>query len=145
MQPDEPNEKEMALMLGALGNETRLRLFRLLVRAGQGGLTVGDVQARLSVPGSTLTHHIGALRQAGLVVQRRDGRTLRCLPNFEAMHAVVGYLTDACCADAPAAPEAAPTAALEHGAARAAAANAGAADSTSTRVSDVTLATGASR
>lgn len=88
-------------MLAALGNETRLRIFRLLVRAGNEGVAVGDIQQRLGVPASTLSHHLAALRQAKLVSQRREGRTILCAAVYPAMNALIGYLTDECCSEAP--------------------------------------------
>ena len=64
--------------LAALGNPTRLRLFRLLVKAGPDGATVGRIQAGLEIPGSTLNHHCNALRNAGLIAQERRGREIVC-------------------------------------------------------------------
>ena len=91
------DEDRAALCLAALGNPTRIRLYRLLVRAGGRGLNVGDLQRLLAVPASTLAHHVAALVKAGLVVQERRGREVICFANFEAMNRIVGYLTDACC------------------------------------------------
>ena len=96
---NEEQETRIALMLAALGSEPRLRVYRLLVRAGDRGLNVGDIQERLSIPASTLTHHLGALRQAGLINQRRDGRTILCSANYDTMNNLVAFLTDECCAD----------------------------------------------
>ncbi len=96
----ESEEARATMMLAALGNETRLRIFRLLVRAGEAGLKVGDVQSRLDLAGSTLTHHLATLRLAGLIAQRRDGRAIVCSAEYEAMDALVVYLTDQCCVDA---------------------------------------------
>lgn len=97
----DPGERETraALMLAALGNENRLRIYRLLVRAGRDGLNVGDVQERLGIPASTLSHHIAALRQAHLVTQRREGRAIISSANYQSMDSLVGYLTEECCAD----------------------------------------------
>lgn len=86
-----------ALCLEKLGNPTRLQIFRLLVRAGPEGAAVGEVQAHLSIPGSTLSHHLSQLVQAGLIEQRREGRVLRCIANFELMQSLVGYLSEECC------------------------------------------------
>jgi len=94
-------ETQSALMLAALGNENRLRIYRLLVRAGHGGMNVGDVQHQLGIPASTLSHHIAALRQAGLVEQRREGRAIINSANYTNMDALISYLTEECCADAP--------------------------------------------
>jgi DNA-binding transcriptional ArsR family regulator len=86
-----------ARCLEKLGNPTRLEIFRLLVRAGDDGLAVGDLQAHLGIPGSTLSHHVAQLVNVGLVSQEREGRVLRCQPNFELMGALMAYLTEECC------------------------------------------------
>jgi DNA-binding transcriptional ArsR family regulator len=86
-----------SVAMAALGNRTRLRVFRLLVRAGPDGLTVGDVQRHLEIPASTLAHHVAALTRAGLVCQERRGREVICRAHFKAMHDLVGFLTEACC------------------------------------------------
>ncbi|MEP0521867.1 MAG: metalloregulator ArsR/SmtB family transcription factor [Hyphomicrobiales bacterium] len=98
----DPNEREVqaALMLSALGNESRLRIYRLLVRAGPDGLPVGDIQERIEIPASTLSHHIAALRQANLVKQHRVGRTILSCANYANMDELVNYLTEECCTDA---------------------------------------------
>lgn len=83
--------------LAALGNRTRLRLFRVLVRAGNGGLNVGDLQRLLGIPGSTLSHHLATLARAGLVVQDRHGREVVTRADYAAMRGLIGYLTEACC------------------------------------------------
>jgi DNA-binding transcriptional ArsR family regulator len=86
-----------ARCLEKLGNPTRLEIFRLLVRAGPGGVAVGEIQDRLNVPGSTLSHHISHLVNAGLVNQERQGRVLRCTPNFQLMDQLMDFLTAECC------------------------------------------------
>jgi DNA-binding transcriptional ArsR family regulator len=83
--------------LEALGSATRLEIFRLLVKAGRGGAAVGDIQAALGIPASTLSHHCSRLIQAGLISQERQGRNLICRANYEAMNALVTFLTDKCC------------------------------------------------
>lgn len=85
--------------LEALGNPTRLRIYRLLVRAGQEGMTVGHVQDRLSMPASTLSHHCRKLVDTGLVTQQRQGTALICRAHYPAMRSLIGYLVDECCAD----------------------------------------------
>ena len=91
------NDDQASQLLSALGNPTRIRLFRLLVRAGPDGLTVGEVQRHLGVPASTLAHHLAALVGAGLVEQARHGREVLCTAHFRAMHSLIGYLSDECC------------------------------------------------
>lgn len=98
MDADE-RETVTAMMLSALGNESRLRIYKLLVRAGFDGLNVGDIQERLKIPASTLFHHIATLRHAGLVIQRREGRGILVSAGYEAMANLITYLTEECCAD----------------------------------------------
>ena len=92
-----PNETIAADILGALGNETRLQVFRLLVRAGRDGMNIGQIQDHLGAAPSTLAHHIQTLVHAGLVVQDKQGREVICSANFETMENIVAYLTDECC------------------------------------------------
>ena len=87
-----------ARCLERLGHPTRLEVFRLLVRAGEGGLAVGEIQEHLEIPASTLSHHLAHLVNAGLVRQSREGRVLRCTPNFALMNQLLGFLTEECCA-----------------------------------------------
>lgn len=91
------DEDQAAERLAALGNRTRLRLYRLLVRAGEDGLNVGELQRLLDVPASTLAHHLAALARAGLVLQERRGREVVSRADYATMNALVGYLTDQCC------------------------------------------------
>jgi len=88
---------ETADALSALGNPTRLSIYRLLVRAGEEGLSVGAIQAALSIPGSTLTHHLKHLKSVGLIHQERHGTTLLCRADYSQMNAVLGFLTAECC------------------------------------------------
>ena len=94
----------VAKALEALGNETRLAVFTLLVPAGRSGLAVGDIQERLAIPASTLSHHISRLIQVDLVVQERQGRKLICRANYRRMEGVLSFLTRNCCAADGAAP-----------------------------------------
>lgn len=88
-----------ASRLEALGNPTRLALYRALVRAGHGGLSVGDCQRRLGIAQSTLSFHLKALIVVGLVSQERQGRTLVCRAHFDVMNALVAFLVAECCVD----------------------------------------------
>jgi DNA-binding transcriptional ArsR family regulator len=94
------NVEKAAQQLEALGNPTRLRVYRLLVRAGNGGLPVGRLQARLSLAGSTLSHHLHKLIAIDLVTQERQATTLICRANYPEMESLIGFLVDECCADA---------------------------------------------
>jgi ArsR family transcriptional regulator len=83
--------------LEALGQPTRLDVFRLLVRAGEPGLPFGDIQEQTGVPASTLSHHLATLARCGLVRQARQGRQNYSAAAFETMHALLGFLTAECC------------------------------------------------
>lgn len=96
-------ETIMADRLASLGAPVRLRLIRTLVRAGDVGISVGELQRRLELAASTHAHHLAALVKTGLVVQQRRGREVICTAAFEAVRSVGTYLTDQCCVDAPAA------------------------------------------
>lgn len=88
-----------AKRLAELGHETRLEIFRYLVKGGRQGVPVGEIQSALGVPGSTLSHHITRLVSVGLVNQRREGRTLYCVPQFAELDALIEFLQDECCAN----------------------------------------------
>lgn len=94
------NVEKAARQLEGLGNPTRLRVYRMLVRAGDAGLPVGRLQARLSLAGSTLSHHLHKLIAIDLVTQERQGTTLICRANYPEMNSLIGFLVDECCADA---------------------------------------------
>ena len=86
-----------ATLLSQLGNQTRLKIVRELVRAGKSGLAVGEIQKLLGIPNSTLSHHINHLRSVGLVQQERESTVLRCFIDFEKIDQVVKFLTEECC------------------------------------------------
>jgi DNA-binding transcriptional ArsR family regulator len=83
--------------LAALAQESRLAVYRLLVKRGPEGYAAGEIGERLEIPGPTLSFHLKELAQAGLVTARRDGRFLYYTANFERMNALVAYLTEKCC------------------------------------------------
>ena len=91
------DERQAAIGLSALGNVTRLHLFRLLVKAGPEGLTVGRIQHHLGVPASTLAHHIASLAKAGLLTQRKQGREVICATDYRRIDALVDFVTRECC------------------------------------------------
>jgi DNA-binding transcriptional ArsR family regulator len=88
-----------AKQLESLGNPTRLRVYRALVRAGGAGLPVGGLQQKIGIAASTLSHHLHRLIVTGLVTQERQATTLICRANYPAMKALIGFLVDECCAD----------------------------------------------
>jgi DNA-binding transcriptional ArsR family regulator len=91
-----------ALALAALGHDARLSIFRLLVRAGPDGLSVGQIGAHLGLAPSTQAHHLRSLVEAGLVTQDRQGREIVNRVNFDAVTGLVTFLTEECCAGLPA-------------------------------------------
>ena len=83
--------------LSALASESRLAVFRLLVKRGPDGYTPSELAARLGMPAPTLSFHLKELGRAKLVVSRRDGRNLYYSPNFERMNGLLAFLTENCC------------------------------------------------
>lgn len=94
------NVEEAADQLEALGNSTRLQVYRTLVRAGDAGMPVGRLQEKIGIAASTLSHHLKRLVDTGLVTQERQATTLICRAHYPAMRALIGYLADECCVDA---------------------------------------------
>ena len=92
--------------LGALAQEHRLTLFRLLIQAGDEGMPAGAIAESLGVPNSSLSFHLAHLTRAGLIQQRRQGRSLIYTADYAAMNALVGYLMENCCGGAACAPAA---------------------------------------
>lgn len=89
----------VAKALKELGHPTRLTIYKSVVRAGYQGVAVGILQENLGIPGSTLSHHISSLISANLISQRREGRTLFCVAEFEQLQSVIAFLQDECCID----------------------------------------------
>jgi ArsR family transcriptional regulator len=87
-----------AALLSQLGNKTRLKIVRELVRAGNTGMAVGEIQKKLGTPNSTLSHHINHLRAVGLIRQTRESTILRCFIEFNKIQAIIDFLTEECCA-----------------------------------------------
>ena len=86
--------------LAALAQEHRLALFRLLIQAGGKGMAAGAIAEALGVPNSSLSFHLTQLRNAGLILQERQHRSLIYRANYPAMNALVEYLVENCCAGA---------------------------------------------
>jgi ArsR family transcriptional regulator len=94
-------ENEIAAKkLAELGHITRLLIFRYLVKVGDQGVPVGQIQEELDVPGSTLSHHISRLVSVGLLKQVRESRILYCIPQFDALDELVEFLKSECCTEA---------------------------------------------
>lgn len=93
--------EQAASTFAALGSEQRLLVLRALVRAGPAGLTIGALGERTGITGSTLTHHMKILTQAGLVGQEKQGRSIICAAvAYDELHDLAGFLLRECCADA---------------------------------------------
>jgi len=87
--------------LSALAHEHRLGAFRLLVKAGASGLAAGEIAATLELPPSSLSFHLAALENAGLVTATRTGRFIHYRVESDAIRALLGYLTEDCCEGRP--------------------------------------------
>lgn len=92
--------------LGALAQEHRLDIFRMLVQAGAEGMAAGVIAARLGVPPSSLSFHLAQLANAGLISQRRRSRSLIYSADYAAMNRLMAYLTENCCGGIPCADDA---------------------------------------
>ena len=90
-------ETDVVRSLAALAQEVRLRVFRALVVAGQEGLTPGILSEQLGIAPNTLSFHLKELAHAGLVTQERQGRNLIYRAEYQAMNALLAYLTENCC------------------------------------------------
>ena len=84
-------------MFAAMGTEARLRILRLLISAHPEGMVVGDIQAEMGIPNSTLSHHLEKLRNEDLVGVRRDGTFLWYTANTGALREILGFLFAECC------------------------------------------------
>lgn len=89
---------EAVAALGALAQENRLEVFRVLVQAGPGGLPAGQIAERLKLASPTLSFHLAQLKHAGLVKVKRDGRSLIYAADYDGMNELMGFLTENCCA-----------------------------------------------
>ena len=88
-----------AKQLEALGNPTRLSIYRYLVQAGHDGRPVGDIRDELDIPASTLSHHIAKLVHTGLLSQERESRSLICRLDYTNMEALMAFLVNNCCSE----------------------------------------------
>lgn len=93
------NIEEAANAMDALGAPVRLEIYRLLIRAGETGMTITHIQQRMGMARSTLSHHLHRLIEGGLVSTEKSGASLICRADYTAMNALVGYLSDECCID----------------------------------------------
>lgn len=91
-------EERFADVLAALGHPVRLAILRHLLRAHPDGLVVGEIQDRVGIPGSTITHHLDALRRAGVIGAEREARWIRYRASVSEMRSLLGFLDAECCA-----------------------------------------------
>jgi DNA-binding transcriptional ArsR family regulator len=89
---------DVVTALAALAQDTRLAVFRLLVQQGPSGLAAGEIGAQLAIAPATLSFHLKELAHAGLASSRQEGRFVFYAANFDAMNALLAYLTENCCA-----------------------------------------------
>ncbi len=97
MTNSDPHLHTFALCLKSLGHPARLSILRLVVQGPVEGTPAGEIQTRLNIPGSTLSHHLADLAQAGLVKATRQGTTLRYAACLERLKAITNYLWEDCC------------------------------------------------
>jgi DNA-binding transcriptional ArsR family regulator len=86
-------------LFDALSQETRLRAFRLLVRAGTQGLAAGALSEKLGTPHNTMSFHLNQLSNAGIVASRKLGRSVIYTANFELIRELIGFMVEDCCSD----------------------------------------------
>jgi len=87
----------IAARLAELGHPTRLAIFMHLVKAGEAGAPVGEIQQQIGIPGSTLSHHIAKMVKVDLIRQQRESRTLFCIPQYDSLLEIVDFLQEQCC------------------------------------------------
>jgi DNA-binding transcriptional ArsR family regulator len=100
--------KQAVGALAALAQESRLAIFRLLVQAGPQGLAASRIAEALGMPPSSLSFHLKELSNANLIVPRQEGRFVIYAAQFDAMNALLGFLTENCCGGAPCSPSVSP-------------------------------------
>lgn len=102
------DHETVAASLAELGNSHRLAVFRFLVKAGHDGASVGEIQRELAIPASTLSHHLARMARVGLIRQEKHSRTIVCIPEYEHLENLIGFLQEECCggvqAESPPAP-----------------------------------------
>ena len=91
--------QQALVVFDALSQETRLRAFRLLVRAGTEGLAAGSLSEQLGTPHNTLSFHLTHLSNAGVVSSRKQGRSVIYTANFDLTHDLIGFMVKDCCSD----------------------------------------------
>lgn len=88
-----------AQAFAAMGSESRLEVLRTLVKAGENGLLVGDIQQRTNIPASTLTHHLKFLTSAGLIQQVKSGRSILNKASYDNLQDLASFILEECCSE----------------------------------------------
>ncbi|MCB1702307.1 MAG: helix-turn-helix transcriptional regulator [Pseudomonadales bacterium] len=91
--------QEAIILFDALSQETRLKVFRLLIRSGADGLAAGALSEKLGTPHNTMSFHLNHLANARIVSSRKEGRSVIYTANFDVMAALIGFLVKDCCSD----------------------------------------------
>lgn len=99
------NATTAVVRLASLAQDSRLAVFRLLVRRGPEGLPAGEIATKLKIPPATLSFHLKELSHAGLLKSRQDGRFVYYAPDFKVMRGLIAYLTENCCAESACDPD----------------------------------------
>lgn len=94
------NTIEAAQGFSAMGSESRLEVLQALVRAGETGLRVGDIQERTGIAASTLAHHLKFLSAGNLIVQHKQGRVIMNTANFDYLNSLASFILENCCTEA---------------------------------------------
>jgi ArsR family transcriptional regulator, arsenate/arsenite/antimonite-responsive transcriptional repressor len=85
--------------LSALAQEMRLEIFRLLVRKGAAGMAAGELSDHFAIPPATMSFHLKELNSAGLIISRRESRSIIYSANYDQMQQLMGFLLENCCVD----------------------------------------------
>ena len=91
------DDAKASLAFAALGHPNRVAILRLLVQAGDAGLSVSEIRAHMDIPATTFGHHLKAMADAGLIAQTRQGRALISRADYSALQGLVGFLMEDCC------------------------------------------------
>lgn len=81
----------------ALGHVNRLEIFQTLVKAGSEGMTIGEIASLLDIPSSTLSFHLRELVRSELVTQYKEGRSITCMVNYDALNELLTFIKKDCC------------------------------------------------
>jgi len=91
------NDEQAVASLSALAHVDRLAAFRMLVKAGPGGMPSGELAERLAIPPTRMSFHLATLERSGLVASRREGRRIIYAASYDDMRGLLGFITEDCC------------------------------------------------